>query len=69
VGNYDRGAAFHQFFQGVLHQAFIFTIKRRSGFVQNQDARVFQYRPGNGMRCRCPPESWVPLSPTSVSGP
>ena len=41
----DEGRAFrHQMLQCFLHQFFGFRVQRRSGFIENEDRRVLQYR-------------------------
>ena len=44
----DGGAALHHFVQRRLHMLFGDRVQRRGGFVENQDRRVLQQRPGDG---------------------
>ena len=48
VGDDQRGAALHQPVERLLHQDFIFSVERRSGFVQQQDRRVLENGAGDG---------------------
>ncbi len=43
----QRGAAFHQMFQGNLHGTFGLGVERAGGFVEQQDGGVFQQCPGD----------------------
>ena len=46
--DHKRGSSLHQSFKGFLDQPFRFGVERRGGFIEQQDARVFENRPGNG---------------------
>src|ERR1017187_10461576 len=48
VGDADRGAASHQFFECHLNDALGFGIQGAGGLVQNEDGGVLENRPGNG---------------------
>ncbi len=48
VGNDQTGASLHNPFQGLLYERFALAVETAGGFVQHQDARVFENYPGNG---------------------
>ena len=54
VGNDQRGAALHQLGEGFLHCPLGGGIQRAGGFIQQQDRRVFEYRPGDGKALALP---------------
>ena len=47
VCDHDGGALCHHFGQGVLHKAFRFGVKRRSGFVEDEDEGILEHGSGN----------------------
>ena len=69
MGNHDDRLIVSQF-RNSLHQLlFIFGVNIGSGFVQNDDRRVFIIARAMEMRWRSPPESELPASPMTVSKP
>ena len=48
VGDYERRSTDHQAVEGFADEGFRFGVEGRSCFIQNQNARVFQERPGDG---------------------
>ncbi len=48
VGDDDAGAALHQALQRLLHQALALAVERGGGLIEQQDARVFEDRAGDG---------------------
>ncbi len=48
VRDHEHGAAAHQIVQRGLHQRFRLAVERGSGFVQNQDWRIFQHGARDG---------------------
>src|SRR5690606_8868 len=47
MGNYYRCAAFHQLLERLLNQHLRLQVERACRFIENQNCRVFQYRPRN----------------------
>ena len=47
VRNNDTGTVLHQLIDSILHHTFTFGIQGRSGFIEYQYRRVFQYCPCN----------------------
>ena len=48
VGDHKTGAALHQSLHAALDQPLGFGVEIAGGFIENQDARVGQDRPGDG---------------------
>jgi hypothetical protein len=48
VRNDYGGAVVTEPFHGVANQFLAFVVQRRSGFVKDQDRRIFQEHPGDG---------------------
>ena len=61
VGDDDRGAPLHQPIQRLLHKLFRFTVQRAGGFVEQENARVFE----DGARDRQP----LPLTTAQFDTP
>ncbi len=53
----------------VLNLELVFAVEGAGRFVQHQHGRTAQQRPRRAIRCRSPPESRTPRSPTTVSSP
>ena len=43
----DSSAILHKMFDGILHEAFGLSVEGRSGFVEDEDRRIFEYCAGN----------------------
>ena len=50
MGDDKAGAALHQIVHGLLNEQLRTRIHRAGGFIQNQDGRIRQNRPGNGQQ-------------------
>jgi hypothetical protein len=48
VGDDDGGASFHQAIKGFFDEEFAFCVKGAGGFVEDQDAWIFEYGSRNG---------------------
>src|SRR6266700_2337776 len=48
MGDYNRGAIFHQAFERLLHQVFAFIVERTGRLVKDQQAWIAQQGPCNG---------------------
>lgn len=67
MGDDQDGAIVADGFHVCHDRAFGFVIERAGGFIQNQNARIGDQRPGNGNALTLSPESPAPCSPTMVS--
>lgn len=67
VRDHQDGAFRAKPFQAFLNFLLCPRIQRRCRLIKDQDARVFQDRPGDGDTLFSPPESFNPRSPTMVS--
>ena len=67
MGNSYSGACGHQSFQSILHQTFALGVKSRCASSRMRMGGFFSIARVMEMRCRCPPDSLQPRSPTIVS--
>ena len=66
MGDHQRRAAVGQLGQRGLDGLLGLDVERRRGLVEDQDRRVSRKMRAIARRCRCPPESLTPRSPTTV---
>ena len=67
VRDHERRAPLHQLVQPRLDHRLRLGVERAGRLVENQNARLRQQARAIDSRCRCPPESFTPRSPTIVS--
>lgn len=66
VGHNKRRPSLHQPVQFLLDQGLAFRIKGSGGFIQNQNGSILQEARAIAIRCRWPPDSPLPPSPSMV---
>ena len=69
VRDHERRARVRDPLQRPLDRRLGLVVDRRRRLVEDQDRRILEERAGDGRRWRCPPESFCPRSPTTVSYP
>ena len=67
VSDPECGAPAGQPHQGVDDPPFVFLVEAGGGLIEDQDGGLADGGAGDAIRCRCPPESVTPRSPTRVS--